>query len=115
MASSKNAKGHSCSKYIDIRYDYIREVVEKGERMLKYCPFERMLADILTKPLPKTIFEELRGLVGVKDCHSSGSAEKSFSTIMTHVLWTDTSIYYAVFCCLLILLRVFSYKFYHLS
>ncbi len=67
IALSKNPKGHHRTKHIDIKYHYIREATEKGDIELKYCPTERMFADILTKALPKARFEELRTLIGVKD------------------------------------------------
>ena len=38
---------------IDIRYHVIREVVYGGNVMLKYCPTEQMIADVLTKPVTK--------------------------------------------------------------
>ena len=38
------------TKHIDIRFHYIRELVQDGTISL---PIEDMMADILTKPLPK--------------------------------------------------------------
>ena len=43
---------HARTKHIDIRYHYIRYMIEKGEIRLIYCPTEDMTADILTKALP---------------------------------------------------------------
>lgn len=50
---SKNAKFHKRSKHIDIRYHFTRELVEKGDIVIKYLQTDRMLADILTKSLSK--------------------------------------------------------------
>ncbi|KYM95345.1 Copia protein [Cyphomyrmex costatus] len=44
---------HGRSKHIDIRYNYIREVLQTQPIRLDYLPTEQMLADILTKGLPK--------------------------------------------------------------
>ena len=41
---------------IDIKYRYIRDKIVKKELILDYCPTEEMLADLLTKPLGKTMF-----------------------------------------------------------
>ena len=65
MALSKNPKSHSRTKHIDIKYHYIREAVEKKDIELVYCPTDEMVADILTKGLPKPKFEELRSSMGV--------------------------------------------------
>ena len=66
IALSKNPKSHSRTKHIDIKYHYIRGAIEKKEIELAYCPTEKMIADILTKGLPKPKFEELRCLMGVE-------------------------------------------------
>ena len=50
-----------------VKYHFIRDKVETKELVLKYCPTEQMLADLLTKPLGKTLFQRLRGLMGVGD------------------------------------------------
>ncbi len=57
IALVKNPIGHSRTKHIDIRFQLIN---------LKYCPTEEMLADLLTKPLPKVLFETLRLLLGME-------------------------------------------------
>jgi len=44
---------HARTKHIDIRYHYIRYIIDKGDIQLVYCcPMEDMTADILTKALP---------------------------------------------------------------
>ena len=49
---------HARTKHIDIRYHFIRNVVERGEASLAYCPTEDMTADILTKALPRWKVEQ---------------------------------------------------------
>jgi len=66
IALAKNAKSHSRTKHIDIKYHYVRESVEEKNIKLVYCSTEGMIADILTKGLPKPKFEQLRFLLGVK-------------------------------------------------
>jgi hypothetical protein len=44
---------HTRTKHINIRYHFIHHVVETGALILLYCPTDDMVADILTKALPK--------------------------------------------------------------
>jgi len=52
-AIARNPVAHARTKHIDIRYHYIREAMQNEIVNLCYCPTEVMIADILTKPLPK--------------------------------------------------------------
>jgi len=44
---------HACTKHIDIRYHFIRQTITQKQIAMEYCPTEEMMADILTKALPK--------------------------------------------------------------
>ena len=48
------------SKHIDTRYNFVRDLVAKRVVAVKYCPTEQMVADILTKPLPRVKLGSLR-------------------------------------------------------
>lgn len=50
---SKNAILHKRSKHIDISFHFTRELVEKKEIKVIYLRTDQMLADVLTKSLPK--------------------------------------------------------------
>ena len=65
IAIANNPIVHTRTKHIDIRYHYIREVVQKKEIELEYCPSEEMIADALTEPLLKGQFEKLRYAMGM--------------------------------------------------
>lgn len=67
IALAKNPVAHSRTKHIDIRFHYIREAQENGLIQIRYCPTEEMLADLLTKPLPRSAFERLRYSLGLKE------------------------------------------------
>jgi hypothetical protein len=56
---SKNPVNHARTKHIDIRHHFVRERTLSGEIRLVYCSTEKMLADLLTKPLPRPRFESL--------------------------------------------------------
>ena len=65
IALSKNAKNHTQTKHIDIKYHYVRETIMKKDIQLKYCPTENQVVDIWTKGLAKQRFEELNSMIGV--------------------------------------------------
>lgn len=50
---AENPVYHKRSKHIDIKFHHIRELVQNQEVKLMYCPTANMIADILTKNLPK--------------------------------------------------------------
>ncbi len=66
IAIAKNPVAHARTKHIDIRYHFIRETIQEGLIELHYCPTEKMLADILTKPLSKGRFHFIREAMGIK-------------------------------------------------
>ena len=53
------------SKHIKIKYQYIRDMVEKGAVKLQYVATDEQVADVLTKPLSKVKFEYFRDKLGV--------------------------------------------------
>jgi hypothetical protein len=61
----KNPVFHERSKHIDLRYHFIRECVEKGQIFVEFTRTEAQLADILTKPLGRVKFQEMREKIGV--------------------------------------------------
>ena len=67
IAMSKNPKFHARTKHIDIKYQFIRDKVESGELLLKYCPSSDMIADMLTKALPRTLFQKFRLMRNIAD------------------------------------------------
>jgi hypothetical protein len=50
---SKNPQQHKRTKHIDIKYHFIRDCCQKGLVELVYLPTGQMVADILTKSLPR--------------------------------------------------------------
>ena len=66
MSMPKNPQFHGRTKYIEIKFHFIREQVKGGAVKLKYCPTEEMVADMLTKGLPQVKFAKLRHMAGVQ-------------------------------------------------
>jgi hypothetical protein len=68
IALTKDHQFHARTKHIDVRFHFIRWIVENGSLRLVYCPTNDMVADTLTKALPspkvKHFAKEL-GLISV--------------------------------------------------
>ena len=57
---SKNPVFHDKSKHIEIKYHYIRDMVQRGAVKLQYVATDKQIADVLTKPLAIVKFEYFR-------------------------------------------------------
>ncbi|XP_074322920.1 secreted RxLR effector protein 161-like [Apium graveolens] len=64
---TKNPLFHGRSKYIDIRYHFICDCVERGEIVIKHICSREQCADILTKPISTVKFERMRDLLGIRN------------------------------------------------
>ena len=62
---SENPVFHEKSKHIEIKYHYIRDMVQKGAVKLQYVATEEQIADVLMKPLARVKFEYFREKLGV--------------------------------------------------
>ena len=62
---SKYLVFHDKSKHIEIKYQYIHDMVEKGVVKLQYVATNEQVADVLTKPLSNVKFEYFRDKLGV--------------------------------------------------
>ena len=62
---SRNPVQHSRTKHIDIRYHFIRELVDSGTLLLTHVSSESQLADLFTKALDWQTFTHLRNAIGV--------------------------------------------------
>ena len=60
-----NGNDHGRTKHIDIRYHYIRDLVEEGKVVVEYLPTDIMVADTLTKALDKNKFLKFRESLGL--------------------------------------------------
>jgi hypothetical protein len=54
---SENPVFHDRLKHIEIKYHYIRDMVQRKEVHMQYLPTREQIADIFTKPLARTKFK----------------------------------------------------------
>ena len=62
---SKNPVMHGCSKHIDVRFHFLRDLTRDGVVELKQCVTQEQVADIMTKPLKLDMFLKLHKSMGV--------------------------------------------------
>ena len=61
----ENPVFHDKSKHIEIKYHYIRYMVQRGAVKLQYVATDEHIANVLTKPLARVNFEYFRENLGV--------------------------------------------------
>ena len=71
IAIAKNPTSHSRTKHINVKYHYIRILIEEGKIELKYLPTEEQIADLFTKPLGTTRHKMLTSELGLR-CMEKG-------------------------------------------
>ena len=65
---------HDESKHIEIRYHFIRDMLQRRAIKLQYVSTNEQVVDVLTKPLSRVKFEHFRDKLGIvrKDLHRKG-------------------------------------------
>ena len=66
IALARNEQLHARTKHIDIRFHFIRYVIEAGKIVIDYCPTEDMVADTLTKALPSAKAKHFASALGLR-------------------------------------------------
>ncbi len=66
ISLTNNPTQHARTKHIDVQHHFVRDRVENGEVTFKYCSMEEMVADVLTKALPKERCYKLINMFGLK-------------------------------------------------
>jgi hypothetical protein len=72
---TENPVFHDRSKHIEMRYHYIRDMIQKKVLSLQYVPTAEQIADIFTKPLPLIKFAYFRDKLGVAENTSLAERE----------------------------------------
>ncbi len=66
LAQASQQAFHPCTKHIDIKVTHLHESVESKMIVLTHCPTGQMIADMLTKALPRPKLDELKGLANLR-------------------------------------------------
>jgi ATP sulfurylase len=53
----ENHAFHDDSKHLEIRYHFIRDMLQRGDIKLQYVSMDEQVVDVLTKPLSRVKFE----------------------------------------------------------
>ena len=56
LAYAKDPKYHGRTKHINVRFNFIRDIVAQIEVILEHIPTSRMVADPLTKPIARDVY-----------------------------------------------------------
>ena len=65
MAYAKDPKYHGKSKHIEIKYHFIRDMVARGEAVMKQISTGSMVTNPLTKPVTRDVFQSHVGSMGL--------------------------------------------------
>ena len=66
IALAKDHQYHARTKHIDVRFHFIRWVVDDGKLRLIFCPTDDMVADTLTKALPSPKVKHFAAELGLR-------------------------------------------------
>jgi hypothetical protein len=67
IALAKDHQYHARTKHIDVRFHFIRWVIEDGKLVLIFCPTGDMVADSLTKALPSPKVKHFAAELGLRN------------------------------------------------
>ena len=68
ISISKNSQFHGRTKHVDIKFHFVRDLVENNVIEIIYCPTNEMLADPFTKAVCRDKFVHFRNSIGVNIC-----------------------------------------------
>ena len=66
IAITRNPEFYDCTKYIDVRYYFLRQVVEDKSIKLEYIPTGDQVADIFNGGLPPASYSKFREEMGIR-------------------------------------------------
>ena len=66
LAYAKGPKYHGKSMHIEIKYHFIKDMVARGEVVMKHISIGSMVVDPLTKPIARDVFQSHVGSMGLR-------------------------------------------------
>ena len=66
IALVKNPILHDRSKHIDVKFHFLRDCIDGCQIVIEFIETGRQLTDILTKPLGRLQFSELKKMIGME-------------------------------------------------
>ena len=86
MKLSENPVFHDKLKHIEIKYHYIKDMVQRGVVKLQYVAMDENIADVLTKPLARVKFEYFKENLGVLQIEVSVARVFTLACANEHLL-----------------------------
>ena len=65
MHLAKNQANHYCTKYIDVRFHFIREIIDEGDIILEKICITRNSVDMMTKVVIRVKFQHFLDLINL--------------------------------------------------
>ena len=65
VSVAKNPEHHGRIKHLDLRFYWLRDIVESGQISVVHCPTAKMPADVLTKSLTRVKVGLCRDMLGL--------------------------------------------------
>ena len=56
IAFTKDPKYHSHTKHIDVKYNFVRDIIAQEKLRVQYISTHNMIVDPLTKPITRDVF-----------------------------------------------------------
>ena len=67
IALTKNPILYNRSKHIDVKFHFLRDCVDGGQIIIEFVETGRQLTDVITKPLSRLRFTELKKMIGMEE------------------------------------------------
>ena len=64
---SVNLVHHDHTKHVEMRYHYVRNMVQRRIVELQYVPMDEKVVDVLVKPLVQRKFKAFQDMLGIVD------------------------------------------------
>ena len=65
IALAKNPVLHDRSKHIDVKFYFLKDCINGGLIIIEFIETGQQLTDVLTKPLDRLRFTELKKMIGM--------------------------------------------------